>query len=145
MMATPLKISIQKIRDALVTRERCDGRALDRVSQQKHRTTRQKLSKTCPKIVFSAPLDYFLDIFQTFFDVFRRFCRHSLPFPTICPLQRERVTPQQILIELVSVCSRGRPAAKTLCQTNGIANVTNRYVIFSKPAAIYRSAFGARA
>ena len=66
----------------------CNGRALDRVTKQKHRSNRQKLSKKCPKIVFSVPLDNF----WTFFDSFRTFCRHSrfLGCPTICPLQSLR-------------------------------------------------------
>ena len=62
----------------------CNGRALDRVTKRKHRPNRQKLSKKCPKIVFSAPLDNFSDIFRTFFG-------HSrfLGCPTICPLQSQ--------------------------------------------------------
>ena len=67
----------------------CNGRALDRVTTQKHRPNRQKLSKKCPKIVFSAPPDNFWTFFGHFFDIFRTFCRHS-PFlgcPTLCPLQ----------------------------------------------------------
>ena len=66
-----------------------NGRALDRVTKQKHRPNRQKLSKKCPKIVFSAPLDKFWTFFRHLFDIFRTFCRHSqfLGCPTICPLQ----------------------------------------------------------
>ena len=48
----------------------CNGRALDRVTKEKHRPNRQKLSKKCPKIVFSAPLEIFLGYF---FDIFRTF------------------------------------------------------------------------
>ena len=65
----------------------CNGRALDRVTKQKHRPNRQKLSKKCPKIVFSAPSDNFWTFFGHFFDIFRTFCRHShfLGCPMICP------------------------------------------------------------
>ena len=34
----------------------CNGRALDRVTKEKHRPNRQKLSKKCAKIVFFGPL-----------------------------------------------------------------------------------------
>ena len=71
----------------------CNRRALDRVTKQKHRPNRQKLSKKCPKIVFSAPLDNFRTFFGHFFDIFRTFCRHShsLGCPTTCPLQFQEV------------------------------------------------------
>ena len=68
---------------------RSQGKSLDRVTKQKHRPTRQNLSKKCPKIVFSAPPDNFWTFFGHFLDIFQTFCRHSL-FPgclTICPLQ----------------------------------------------------------
>ena len=64
-----------------------NGRALDKVTEQKHRPNRRKLSKKCPKIVSS---DNFRTIFRTFF---RHFVRHShflgcrSRCPTICPLQ----------------------------------------------------------
>ena len=66
-----------------------NGRALDRVTKQEHWPNGQKLSKKCPKIVFSDPLDNFWTFFGQFFDIFRTFCRHSLSLgcPTICPLQ----------------------------------------------------------
>ena len=50
---------------------RCNGRALDRVTKQKHRPNRQKMSKKCPKIVSSAPLENFWTFFGHFFDIFR--------------------------------------------------------------------------
>ena len=63
----------------------CNGRALDRVTKQNHRPSRQKLSQKCQKIVFSAPPDNF----WTFSGILSTFCRHSLLLgcPTICPLQ----------------------------------------------------------
>ena len=72
--------------------ESCNGRALDRVTKQKHRPNRQTLSKKCPKIVVSAPPDNFWTFFGHFFDIFRTFCRHSLFLgcPMVCPLQPER-------------------------------------------------------
>ena len=48
---------------------RCNGRALDRVTKQKHRPNRQKLSKKSPKIVFTAPLDKFWTFFRHFSDM----------------------------------------------------------------------------
>ena len=48
----------------------CNGRALDRVAQQKHRPNRQKLCKKCPKIVFSAPRDIFWTFFGHFSTIF---------------------------------------------------------------------------
>ena len=48
----------------------CNGRALDRLTKQKHRPNRQKLSKKYLKIVFSAFSGNFSDIFRTFFDIF---------------------------------------------------------------------------
>ena len=67
----------------------CNGRALDRVTKSNHRPNRQKLSKKCPKFVFSAPPDNFWTFFRHFFDIFRTFCRHFLFLgcPTLCPLQ----------------------------------------------------------
>ena len=74
---------------SLLSPKTCNGRALDRVTKQKHRPNRQKVSKNCPKIVFSAPPDNFWTFFGHFFGIFRTFCRHSLfrGCPTICPLQ----------------------------------------------------------
>ena len=71
----------------------CNGRALDRVTKQKHRPNRQKLSQKCPKIV-SAPPGNFWTFFRQFFDIFRTFCRHSLFLgcPTIGPLQAQSVS-----------------------------------------------------
>ena len=43
-----------QVRTPESTRKGCNGRALDRVTKQKHRPNRQKLSKKCPKIVFTA-------------------------------------------------------------------------------------------
>ena len=59
----------------------CNGRALDRVTKQKQRPNRQKLSKKCPKIVCVQTIfGHFSDIFSTFFgqflDIFRTFFRH---------------------------------------------------------------------
>ena len=64
----------------------CNGRALDRVTKQKHRPNSEKLPKKCPKMVFSAPLDNF---WTFFWHIFQTLCRHSLFLgcPTICPLQ----------------------------------------------------------
>ena len=63
----------------------CNGRALDRVTKQKHRPNRQKLPQKCLKIVFSASLDNFRTFFGHFFDIFRTFCRHF--HFLCCPLQ----------------------------------------------------------
>ena len=63
----------------------CNGRALDRVTKQKHRPNRQEMSKKCRIIVFSAPPDNFSDIFSTFFG---HFVDVPLGRPTVCPLQR---------------------------------------------------------
>ena len=67
----------------------CNGRALDRVTKQKHRPNRQKMSKKCPKIVWAVPPDNFWTFFGHFSDIFRTLCRHSLLLgcPTICQLQ----------------------------------------------------------
>ena len=54
----------------------CNGRALDRVTKQKHRPNGQKMSKKCPKIVSSVPPDNFWTFFGHFFDIFRTFFRH---------------------------------------------------------------------
>ena len=51
----------------------CNGRALDRVTKQKHQADRQKVSKNCPRIVFAVPPDnfrtFFRDIFGHFVDI----------------------------------------------------------------------------
>ena len=57
----------------------CNGRALDRVTKQKHRPNRQKLSTKCPKIVFSVPPDIFWTFFGHFLDIFRTFLS-TFPF-----------------------------------------------------------------
>ena len=43
-----------------------NGRALDRVTKQKHRPNRQKLSKKRPKIVFPENFSTFSDMLSTF-------------------------------------------------------------------------------
>ena len=55
----------------------CKGRALDRVTKQKHRPNRQKLSQKCPKIVFSVPSDKF----WTFSNIFKHFSDILSTFP----------------------------------------------------------------
>ena len=51
----------------------CNGRALDRVTKQKHRPNRQEMSQKCPKIVFAAPPDNFWTFFRHFFDILSTF------------------------------------------------------------------------
>ena len=64
---------------------RCNGPALDRVTKQKHRPNRQKLSKKCPKIAFSAPPDNF----RTFFAFPVSGLSDDLPVTTVAQKQAE--------------------------------------------------------
>ena len=73
VLRSPLRDScVQGVLNCLVT-----GRALVRVTTQRHRPNRQK---------FQTIFGQFLENF----DIFRTFCRHSLFLgcPTICPLQQ---------------------------------------------------------
>ena len=70
----------------------CNGRALDRVTKQKHRPNWQKFSKNVQQLCCQPPqtiFGHFSNIFSAFSDIFRTFCRHSLSLgcPTICSLQ----------------------------------------------------------
>ena len=75
----------------------CNGRALDRVTKQKHRPNRQKLSKKMSENCVFSPsrqfLGHFSDNFSTFFGHFV-----DIPIfwavPTICPLQLSLVSNQ---------------------------------------------------
>ena len=62
----------------------CNGRPLDRVTKSKHRPNRQKMSKNCPKIVFSVPTDNF----WTFFVHFSTFFGHFVDIPFFWAVQR---------------------------------------------------------
>ena len=90
----------------------CNGRALDRVTKQKHRPNRQKLSKKSPKIVFSAPSD----IFRHFSDILSTFpfsgLSNDLPVTTLVP-QTILGCPAERQIIFFLIC--GFPC---LCQTH---------------------------
>ena len=56
----------------------CNGRAFDRVTKQKHRPNRQKMSKKCPKIVCAVPPDNFSTFFRHFSDILSTFSSSGL-------------------------------------------------------------------
>ena len=72
-MSTPLRHGLFQ-RDAGKRAFFGNGRALDRVTKQKHRPNRQK----CPKTMFAVPPDNSWTFFGYFFNFFRTFCQHSL-------------------------------------------------------------------
>ena len=92
---------VQEDHDHLCTKS-CNGRALDRVTKQKHLPNRQKLSKKCPKIVFSP----FRTIFGHFLDNSSTFLGRFVDIPyflAVQPFARDKPSLWGGILAMVSV------------------------------------------